>query len=325
MTESTLMTSTTSMTETKTKERIVTEKTLLEKVIDRCEKFIGNEEIVFKLCEDNTSGDDWFVILEKTKDTKTNEDRAHVFNKACAKFRASELKVIDIFKVNDPNITKAFIISSYKGKCTMYQVGKITKPDSYDTDIDEICTNGLHYFKTPGAAFHYSCKLDESYTGVWINYYDDGGKSNEGYLVNGYRHGEWTTYYINEIKHVITNYINGSKSGNYVKHYQNGKIEEKGQYEYERKIGVWSEYNNDGKLKCTSSYGGTNGMLSGMCTGFHDNGQKSYEVNYFNGKRMGKMMRWNQNGKEIHEFNTMYFLASIILAFAFLTCILMRE
>jgi hypothetical protein len=106
------------------------------------------------------------------------------------KFRANLLMVVDIIKIeyvpedvledildDVPKNVKSFIIenqnpkwdipvkkwkitsypsaiSSYKNELE-YITGKIVYPDSFDKRLGEICTNGIHYFKTIEQVFLY--------------------------------------------------------------------------------------------------------------------------------------------------------------------------
>jgi hypothetical protein len=56
-------------------------------------------------------------------------------------------------------------------KTTFYEVGKLVKPDYFNPNLDEICTNGIHYFLTLKAATNYEngiCIIEG------IKYDDDG-------------------------------------------------------------------------------------------------------------------------------------------------------
>src|SRR5205807_253727 len=61
--------------------------------------YIDNSKYVYKMCQQC-----YLIIMEKTKDTITNESRLNINdnnNFECAKFRASELKVILIIDCNN--------------------------------------------------------------------------------------------------------------------------------------------------------------------------------------------------------------------------------
>jgi FtsZ-interacting cell division protein ZipA len=57
---------------------------------------------------------------------------------------------------------------------TIYKVGDFVKPDSFDPDLDEVCTNGIHYFLTLKAAIGY--KNEYGYCIIDGHRYDEDGK-----------------------------------------------------------------------------------------------------------------------------------------------------
>src|SRR5580692_5246112 len=154
---------------------------LLRVIITKCNKYIDDDSYVYKLCRDNLSDDahrKWLVILQKLDTTETNELRTNITNKDHAFFRANRLKVIEIIDVDNPDISKKFIVNEYKFLETRYEVGNITEPDQYSDDINIIYGGGIHYFKTPITAFHYR-NIPENFSGYWIEWYDNGQKRTE--------------------------------------------------------------------------------------------------------------------------------------------------
>src|SRR5579871_4620212 len=70
---------------------------------ETCKEYEKDEKYVYKKCN-NLSNRllVWLVVMEKSENTKTNEERKDVVDKNHAKFRADELKVVDIINVIDP-------------------------------------------------------------------------------------------------------------------------------------------------------------------------------------------------------------------------------
>lgn len=199
----------------------------LEYILERCKekKYYRNEAYVYKLCYDVTDirtcrdhDRAWFVILQKlsgTAFTITNESRIGVLSKNCAKFRANFLKVIEIMNVNDPTITKDSITNEYvcydsknkQIKLLKYTVGEIVKVDDFDENLDEICSSGVHYFKTPKPAFYYR-KMPNGYTGRWNTYYDGGNKKETGKFISGKKTDKWVEYFCDSFRSAIKTYEN---------------------------------------------------------------------------------------------------------------------
>jgi hypothetical protein len=118
----------------------------------------SNANHVFKKCKSLPSGNDCIVMLEKpSNDFSCNESRT-VFNKNRAKFRCNGLLVKIIFDLM-LNIELSCIVHEtivcYTTHRTHYEVGCIVKPNYFDTNLDKICTFGIHYFLTLKAAIGY--------------------------------------------------------------------------------------------------------------------------------------------------------------------------
>lgn len=156
-----------------------------------CYKYTKNNSYVYKSCCDVSDGGgdterEWLVILQKLNDTKTNEMRNNIVDKNCAKFRANKLKVIKIFNMINPKITKEFVINKFCGSEIKYEINKIVQPDCYDDDINNVCTGGIHYYKTMAPAYYYRVPPDD-YTGSWIAWYNSGQWESTYQYVDGDR------------------------------------------------------------------------------------------------------------------------------------------
>lgn len=149
--------------------------------------YVSNIKYVWKSCKR-----DWIIIMEKMNDTIKNETRL-VYNSDYAKYRANKLKVICIFNKFDPNITLSEIENKYKNFIVNYIVGEVVYADSYDENINNICSSGIHYFKTIEPAFYFDLRM-EMIDGTWIGWFSDGQKWLEGIYINGKQCGIWVSY-----------------------------------------------------------------------------------------------------------------------------------
>ncbi len=141
-----------------------------------------NKGYVFKKCEAKTYTKNYscLVVLKKpVKDFQCNESRKDIVDPNFAKFRCNGLITVAIY-----DLINTKFIDSITHKCTMYlgfkkilyQVGKLSIPDLYDANIDEVCTNGIHYFITLEAALNYGIFGVEQHfqTKASIAYEDNG-------------------------------------------------------------------------------------------------------------------------------------------------------
>lgn len=157
----------------------------MNECITFCEKF--GSDSVYKSCGNN------IVVLKKLLQTRTNEKRKNIHDVRFAKFRADTLQVICIFSKTNPRIQSISTRNTiFTGIQLLYKVGNIMCIDNYDTNLDEVCTTGIHYFKSVEAAFH--CELPNGYTGELITYYDDGKIEKKYNYQNGKIHGECTIW-----------------------------------------------------------------------------------------------------------------------------------
>src|SRR5271170_5380155 len=142
-----------------------------------CQEYTNNSLYVYKICRDKASKYKtvkWFVVLQKLPDTKTNECRKDVVDKNYAKFRADKLRVVKIINTNKPTLTKKYI--THRGPNmvkTKYVVNKIVESNEYDDNIDNVYSNGIHYFKTLLPAYYYR-DIPDKYNGKWIFWHDNG-------------------------------------------------------------------------------------------------------------------------------------------------------
>jgi hypothetical protein len=114
-------------------------------------------------------------MLEKPSDGfLCNESRKTVINKDFAKFRCNGLIVILIFDIVDNTyISRINHITQINNTKTLYKVGKLVEPDFFDSDLNDICSHGIHYFLTLIAAVYY----DEGICVIDNVTYDDNGKA----------------------------------------------------------------------------------------------------------------------------------------------------
>ena len=141
-----------------------------------------------------------------------NEDREGVIDPKYAKFRCSKAKVLDIiyfntsyasklvydetlvmtenYKPQFPENTGTSIYCKYK---VHYKVGEIVYPKEYDSNPENVCAGGIHYFKSIMAAYWYSLNYNKLIGGVMpYEYYDNNGRLVlKGHYLNGKKVGQW--------------------------------------------------------------------------------------------------------------------------------------
>lgn len=224
-------------------------------------KYVDDESYVYKLCK-NSDENNWLIVLQKLQDTITNEDRKNVINSDFAKHRANKLKVIEITNINDASIKRTSIVNKFSlnniTKTLVYSVGEIVESDSFDENHDEIYSNGIHYFKTLAGAYFYRF-TPKNYSGLWLEWFNNGEKYSEGFYLNGERTGNWIYWHRNGQKLEEGTYVNGDRFGHWNSWYSTGKRESSGKYVDGKHSGVWVYWNSKDQKETKWKY--LNGKL----------------------------------------------------------------
>src|SRR5271154_4467761 len=91
------------------------------------------------------SAGNYIIELEIPEDALTNLDRQSVVDKSHAKFRCNKVFVTKIQNKDDSNDLVNSIQSDYD-KNFIYEVGKMIVHSKYNKKIDEICSDGIHFY-----------------------------------------------------------------------------------------------------------------------------------------------------------------------------------
>lgn len=151
-----------------------------------------------------------------------NMGRGDVADKMHAKYRTNKVKVISIdAEGRQYDYARSFC---YDQKSLKYKVGYIIEVDDFDTDLDKVCSSGIHYFLDYKTAYFYNLSFIETVDGSYRQWYDNGNKHIECYFENGIREGEYHEYYENGNKHIECYFKNGIRNGKYQECYENGSI-----------------------------------------------------------------------------------------------------
>lgn len=162
---------------TDTKSNIIMSKELIG-LLKECEKYTKHDYYVFKVCCDLSRGKystRWFIVMQKLKESITNEKRKDIVDGKHAMYRADRLHVVDIFDMYNPERKVNSTVHTYFDEKIQYKIGKTVRPNFFDNDLNIVNTGGIHYFKTPIAAFYYIRILPfDNYVGDWIDFYSNG-------------------------------------------------------------------------------------------------------------------------------------------------------
>lgn len=227
-------------------------------------------------------GRDIIIVLEYTNNTQHNEERKGIVDINFAKFRASELNVIDILNISTNERLKSFAHSwsnSKQSKINIkYTINEIIKPNKpFDENIQKVCASGIHYFKSIDAAFYYIYvnKNFNNYSGDWIISNPNGSiherhEFENNKVVARYNHKgikfestDWksqtkTFYYSNGAIKTRSEFriLNGikQKHGEYRQWSKNETILTIGKYTCDHKSGNWEHYFSNGGIESIGRY-----------------------------------------------------------------------
>jgi antitoxin component YwqK of YwqJK toxin-antitoxin module len=250
----------------------------LESIQRLCEKYSNDEKYVFKTCNNkpHTSYHEYIVVMEKCKDTITNEDRKDIVDKNYAKYRANKLNVVEIFSVINLS-SKDYVVNSWSdSKLLRYEIGKIVECDKFDENLDKVCSGGIHYFKTIIPAYYHCAKPEKGHS-KYMDWYENGRQKYEINYYNGILNGFWKTWNNNDGKSLSVEgeYQCGKRIGKWIERYRGGQIKSHSIYKYEK-----LEYE---KIVCEY-------------TEYYENDQKRRQGVYENNKKVGTWSSWDSHG-----------------------------
>lgn len=224
--------------------------------------------------------------------TITNEDRSSVVDKNTAKHRADKLKVHLIINLHDGSTSTERLVNCTKDHETVYAIGSIVEPDSFDPDLESVCSNGIHYFRSIECAYFYDFDpIYNKYTGIFKAWYDNGMLMIKCTILDGKFNGLYEYWmasilghekYIAHRTHTHTrcHFLNDKRNGLCENWYDNGTLSQKCNYVDDRYDGLYESWYCDGSLEMRGNY--VDEKLDGLCEYYNMDGTLTLN-NYVNG------------------------------------------
>lgn len=268
----------------------------LTKIIN--DHILHSANIVFKSCYN------YIVVLKMLDDTITNENRLDVVDSKHAKFRANKLftKMI-ISKFTGDLITEVYN-TTYKNKKILYKVGKVIIIDNYDLDGEQICSTGIHYFKSIESAYYYETCNN---CGNFKKWYDNGRIEMEyeiytkcdsdGHSIIYEKRKSWNRAGYLEI---VCNYKDNKLHGKYTSFDETGLVRVKCNYKNNVLHGKYKKWYSNGQLHKKCNY--ERGILVGKCKTWYVNGKPYISCNYSKyGRLHGKYKKWHRDSQHMGQ------------------------
>ena len=160
------------------------------------------------------------ITLDIPEDTYTNMNRTDIVNKDTAKYRANKATVLSIEDENG-NMYETATSCIHTDKQLTYKVGETVVVEDYDTNIENVCSSGIHYFLNKRVAELYNLpKIENGLYQVW---YDNGQKLMECTYINGKLEGLYQRWHNNGQKWVECTHVNDILEGLYIIWFANGQ------------------------------------------------------------------------------------------------------
>jgi antitoxin component YwqK of YwqJK toxin-antitoxin module len=249
----------------------------MDHIITACSEYISNPKYVYKSCGN------YVVVLEKIDCTITNEARSNIADPKYAKYRANKLKTTMIINKFDPSDVIVEIQNSYYTKeKVVYRTGEIIEINDYDYNLKEVCSTGIHYFKTIEQSFFWELlRFNPTYTGKLIEWDDSGNKWSEQAYRGGKFEGKWIQYYADGSKLGKGEYKEGKPEGKWIKWFENGTKHSEGEFKGGKMVGKWIHWHKDGTKHSEGEY--KEGIPDGKWIYWYEDGQKMSEEEYKEG------------------------------------------
>ena len=158
---------------------------------------------------------------------QTNVNRSSVMVKETAKHRANKALVLEI-QDSEGKYYDSAVSFNFPEKSLTYKVGETVTEPCFDTDLEVVCGEGIHFFLTRSTAEQYG--LSSVQNGVCKSYYDNGIKHELGTFKDGKKHGLFQRWFENGQIDGEATYVDGLRHGLYQRWKEDGTIHEEVNY-----------------------------------------------------------------------------------------------
>lgn len=222
---------------------------------------------------------------------RTNKNRKNVSKKRTAKHRCSKAMVLEIYDMYDRFIHYDTAISIHDPNL-VYVVGKVIEPNSFDTNLNNIDSTGIHYFLTEKPVYHMN---PESLYGPREEWYDNGQIKVRKNLKNGNLDGQYERWYDNGNMMTRCTYNDGKNDGLFESWHENGQEYVICNYKNGILDGIYKEYSKNGTL--IIRFTNVNGKRNGESETWYDNGNRNVSCIYKDGILDGPYESYHSNGQ----------------------------
>lgn len=173
------------------------------------------------------------------------------------------------------------------GKFTyFYESSKVKAVIIHDENSNR---STAYYFHENGALMSNGIFRDQKKDSVWVNFGPSERLSNKETYRNGLLNGKKIIYYVPEdindksqIPAAVYTYKDGVLNGDFKEYFENLSVKTKGQYENNKKVGIWERYHPNGKKMTLTRY--RLGHRHGWCMAYDATGKETGKEYYYYGR-----------------------------------------
>lgn len=228
------------------------------------------------------------VTLEIPSDARTNMDRSSVVREN-VEHRTSKAKVI---KIEDAEGT-CYATATFFRSRGRYTVDEVLEEPGYNSDPDEVSTEGIAYFLNRRVAELFGLK--EIANGLFEQWDETGQKCLEIMYTDGKKHGLSRRWHSNGQILEEVMYVEGRMDGLYQVWHDNGQKMTEGTFVAGVHHGHFQMWYPNGQKSREATL--IDGKTNGLHRTWYPNGQKMTEVSFVDGKRHGLCMVWHEDGR----------------------------
>lgn len=193
------------------------------------------------------SAGDFIIELIINKADRNNLNR-NVHDKNYAKYRIERAFVDKIYHKFNNKKELTEIISDWDANFK-YRKGEYVTEITYDPDIDNVCTTGIHFYLTFEAAYYHNFGYPNNYTGEYKSWYSNGRLEVICQYNRGRKNGLYIAYNIDGVMILKSNLKNDLRDGLVEYWYDNGNNKERYSIVDGNREGLYEEWNENGQIK----------------------------------------------------------------------------
>jgi antitoxin component YwqK of YwqJK toxin-antitoxin module len=222
------------------------------------------------------ANDNKLVILDIPSESIHNLNRTNIVDKQFAKYRCSYAiikEIIDLKTNQKINEAQSMYDKNFK-----YYVDQKVVPNTFDTNLENVCSSGIHFFLDKYRAELYEQILTN---GEYKEWHENGQLIKHYFYKDDKFDGEYKDWHSNGQLYIHCFYKDGKLDGEYKEWHDNGQLIKHHFYKDDKFDGECKDWHSNGQLYIHCFY--KDGKLNEEYYQWYSNGQLSKHCFYNNG------------------------------------------